>query len=445
MSSDSNQQNQKSFSRRDFLKLGAVGAAGLAISPLLSACSPATVAPAATSAPSGGNPAVVRFWSWYNDQADQFPKIIADFEASHPNIKIDLQLKTDVAGAYLPALLAAAAADDLPEIYAPHVHSVTFGKQGLGADLAKTLGADFMTDFFPSTISMFTDGPAVYAVGWMAQTMGIYYDPDLFAKAGITGEPETWDDLIAASNQIKTKIPGNLGILQAAPDGFSVQDTWLPMITDITNDPDTVRKLDYHELLWTDKAVVDSLTLYKKTIDGNLWEPNMTSMTQELCRQALYTGQAAGFLSGSWNPGTFYKEGPADLMKRLKVMKIPALTAGGRHWTGNSAGAAFSLSNHSKNKEAAVEFFKYLYSPAVYGWAMSDSKSMPSTKAASAQVSDPLIKVMSSWLGDGCRHWLTGPAGQVIADAIMDFTAGKTTDPMAVAQLMEDGAAKLKY
>ena len=55
------------------------------------------------------------------------------------------------------------------------------------------------------------------------------------------------------------------------------------------------------------------------------------------------------------------------------------------------------------------------------------------------------MKQMGSWLSDGCRHWLTGPAGQVIADAIMDFTAGKTTDPKAVAQIMEDGAAKLTY
>ena len=76
---------------------------------------------------------------------------------------------------------------------------------------------------------------------------------------------------------------------------------------------------------------------------------------------------------------------------------------------------------------------------------MSESKSMPSTKTAADQVTDPLIKTMASWLPDGCRHWLVGPAGQVIADAIMDFTAGKTTDPVAVAQTMEDGAAKLKY
>jgi ABC-type glycerol-3-phosphate transport system substrate-binding protein len=356
-----------------------------------------------------------------------------------------LQLKTDVTGAYLPALLAGSAADDLPEIYAPHVHPVEFGKKGLGADLVQTLGQDFMKDFFPSQLSMFQDGAAIYAVGWMAQTMGIFYDPDLFAKAGITSEPETWDDMIAASNQIKEKILGNLGILQAAPDGFSVSDTWMPMITGVTDDPETLKKLDAHQIPWTDQSVVDSLILYKKTLDGKLWQENMTGMKQSDCANALYQGKAAGFYSGSWNPTTFYKDAPADLMKRLKVMKTPAAKAGGRHWTGNSAGAAFSLSNHSKVKAQAVEFFKYLYSPEVYGWVMNNSQSMPSTQGAMASVTDPFMKTMGSWLPDGCRHWLVGPAGQAIADAIMDFTAGKVTDPKQCAQIMEDGAAKQKY
>jgi ABC-type glycerol-3-phosphate transport system substrate-binding protein len=454
MTSDKDQHDdglgKKRITRRELLKMSAAGAAGLA----LAACS---TPPAATTAPSGaaaptqapstggtGAKKTVRFWSWYQEQQDQFPKVISDFEAKNPDIKVELSLLTDVTGGYLPALLAAAAADDLPEIYAPHVHSVTFGKKGLGADLVQTLGADFMTDFFPSAISMFQDGKAVYAVGWMAQTMGIFYDPDQFTQAGIS-EPQTWDDAIAGSKAVKEKISGNLGFLQIGSDGFSVCDTWLPMITGVTDDPDILRQLDYHERPWTDQAVVDSLIVYKKTLDEKMWQDNMTGMKSQDCANAFYQGKAAAYYSGSWNPTTFYKEAPPELMKRMKVMKTPAVKSGGRHWTGNSAGAAFSLSNHSKNKDAAVTFFRYLYSPEVYAWTMNDSKSMPATKAAAAQISEPLTKEMASWLPDGCRHWLTGPAGQVIADAIMDFTAGNTTDPKAVAQIMEDGAAKQKY
>ncbi len=444
----------KILSRRDFLKVAASSAAALSV---LAACQPAatpTQAPAAatsapavanTPAPASSGAATIRWLTWYTEQQDQYPKVISDYEAKNPGVKIDLQLKTDVTGEYLPALLAAAAADDLPEIYGPHVHSVEFGKKGLAADLVTTLGADFMTDFFPSAVSMFKDGDAVYAVGWMAQTLGIFYDPDQFTQAGITAEPETWDDVITASNQVKTKIPGNLGFLEIGSDGFSVCDVWLPMITGISGDADTLRQLDYHEIPWTSQPVVDSLALYGKTLSQGAWQKNLTGMKAQDCSTAFYQGKAAAFYDGSWDPTTFAKQMPADLFKRLKVMKTPAVAAGGRHWTGNSAGAAFSLANHSKVKDQAVAFFKYVYSPDVYAWIMNNSASMPATKGAMATITDPFMKTMGSWLPDGCRHWLTGPAGQVIADAIMDFTAGKTTDPKAVAQAMEDGAAKLNY
>lgn len=441
MTSDNNKPTgKKALSRRDFIKLGAAGAAGLAIG---AAKSPTLAAPYIKR--QGADPAVVRFWSWYTDQQDQFPKVIADFEAKNPNIKVDLQIKSDVTGAYLPALLASAAADDLPEVYAPHVYSVEFGKKGLGADLIKELGADFMKDFFPSANSMFLDGEAQYAMGWMAQTMGFYYDPDIFAQAGIDGEPETWDDMIAASNQIKSKVSGNLGAMQAATDGFSVNDLWFPMITGFSGDPATVKMLDGHQAKWTDQPVLDALTLYRKTLDGGLWQKGQTGMDQVACLNALYTGKGAAFYSGSWNPGRIYKDAPPELVKRLKVMKTPSVAAGKPHWTGNSAGAAFSLSNHSKNKDAAITFLQYLYSAEVYAWTMSESVSLPATKSAADQVTDPIIKTMAAWLPDGCRHWLTGPAGQVVADTIMLFTAGKLTDPKEAAQAMEDGAAKLTY
>jgi len=52
---------------------------------------------------------------------------------------------------------------------------------------------------------------------------------------------------------------------------------------------------------------------------------------------------------------------------------------------------------------------------------------------------------MASWLPDGCRHWLTGPAGQIVADTIMEFTQGNITDPVEAANIMQEGAADLDY
>ena len=450
MASENNNEfkgtDKKSISRREFLKIGATSAAGLAATSAVPALAESSAKRAPARRYQSGSPTVVRLWSWYIEQQDQFPKVISDFEADHPNIKIDYQLMTgDASAVYLPALLAAAASGniaDMPEIYAPHVHSVEFGRKGIALDLMAALGKDWLADFFPSANSMFVDGDALYAVGWMAQTLGIFYDPDMFTQAGIDGEPETWDDLITASNQIKSAIPGNLGIMMSASDGFTVGDLWFPMISDYSNDAATLKQLDDHVIPWTSQPVVDSLTLYKKTLDGNCWQNGATGMVQADCLNALYAGIGAGFYSGSWQPVSLYKNAPPELMQRLKVMKTPTVSAGGRHWTGNSAGAAFSVAN-GPNKDAALEFFKYMYSPDVYAWIMSNSVSLPATQGAAAQVTDPFIKTMASWLPDGCRHWLTGPAGQAVADAISQFTQSPD-DPQATAQAMEDGASQVQ-
>ena len=140
MVSDKKQQSgKKGLSRREFLKAGAAGVAGLA-----AASATPALAAAAVKKPARrymqGNPTVVRWLTWYIEQQDEYPKIIADFEAKNPNIKIDLQLKSDVTGAYLPALLAAAASgnvDDMYEIYGPHVHSVEFGKKGIALEIGR--------------------------------------------------------------------------------------------------------------------------------------------------------------------------------------------------------------------------------------------------------------------------------------------------------------------
>ena len=80
-------RGKNQLSRRDFLRLGVGSAAAVAAS----AASPVFSAPMLRQGT--GDPAVVRFWSWYTDQEDQFPKVVADFEALNPNIKVETNPK----------------------------------------------------------------------------------------------------------------------------------------------------------------------------------------------------------------------------------------------------------------------------------------------------------------------------------------------------------------
>jgi ABC-type glycerol-3-phosphate transport system substrate-binding protein len=186
------------FRRRSLLTGALGGAAALGLGPVLAACGGSD-----SGGTTSGGKAVVRMWSWYNDQEDQFPKLIEKFEASHSNIKVENRI-FGTPDQYLPALQAAVAGGDVPEIFAPHTRALTYGAGGISADLKKDLGDDFLKDFFDSANQEYTLDGKQYAVGWMAQTFGLFYNPDLLQKAGVgEDEIETWDDLIAAAAKIR--------------------------------------------------------------------------------------------------------------------------------------------------------------------------------------------------------------------------------------------------
>jgi ABC-type glycerol-3-phosphate transport system substrate-binding protein len=122
-------------------------------------------------------------WSWYSEQKDVFPKLIKAFEETHPSIKIENRIFGNPT-AYRPALQAAVAAGDVPDIFAPSTRALTYGLQGVSADLKKELGSGFLADFFPPTNQEYTTGGKQYGIGFMAQTFGLFYDPKLMAAAG---------------------------------------------------------------------------------------------------------------------------------------------------------------------------------------------------------------------------------------------------------------------
>ena len=86
---------------------------------------------------------------------------------------------------------------------------------------------------------------------------------------------------------------------------------------------------------------------------------------------------------------------------------------------------------------------KALISQGQFDEALRFAKSL-ATGTPAELVTDPLILTMASWLPDGCRHWLVGPAGQIVADTAMELTAGNI-DAAGAAEAIEATAATLDY
>lgn len=416
------------LSRRSLLKMGSVGAAALGAAPAVASCS--------SGGGSGGGRTTVRMWSWYGEQQDEWPRLIEAFEEANPSITIENRL-FGTPDQYLPALAAAVSGGDVPEIFAPHIRALSYGEAGISADLNAELGSDFLTDFFQSTIDEYTLDGKQYALGWMAQTFGIFYNPDLMAAAGVTGEPETWDDLIAAAAAVNAT--GKAAVAASANPSTSGLDFFLPLLAQVSDDPTFYLRLDKLDgVTYEDPVVIQSLELLQRIVRGGVFQDGINGTSGDQAVQLFFTEGSAMLFNGSWTPQGLELNAPQEFVAKYKVMQTPALAPGARHYTANQAGAGLAVSATSQAKEAALEFVRFLYTPDQYAQTMNNSNSMPSTKSAAEQVTNPVLGLMTSWLleGNGVPHIPfgngSGEAGGPLA-GIYDDTA----TPQEVAAQMQ--------
>jgi ABC-type glycerol-3-phosphate transport system substrate-binding protein len=433
-------------SRRQFLR-SMLATAGL---PLIAACGtqqPATNAPAgnATAAPAGGAQAAtsppaqqgevkLTMWTWYTEQEKEFPKLADEFHQANPNITIEPRVYGG--SEYLQVLEAAIAGNKSPDIFGPHVHAIEYGLAGQTIDLNPALGEDFLKDFFPPTRQQFTVDGKQYALGWMAQTFGFFYNPALFEKAGVQ-PAETWEDLITVGQKIKATgvIPWVFNNSEKNLGG----DFFLPLITQAADNPTLVLDLDAHtkpDMSWDSPPVMDALTKLDQIVKGNILQEGVNGTSYDQATAIFYAGKAAMFFAGSWVPQGIVQNAPPDFAKSYKIFKTPAWASGKRHWTADQAGAALAISAKG-HVEESIKFIKFIYDPDRYTRTMNASLAMPSTASAAARVEDPVIKEMTSWLPDGAPHILFGKGSwDAVINGVQAIT-GQLKAPADVAKQVE--------
>lgn len=423
------------YSRREVLQTGALGAAAAAGAGLLAACgtSPSSSAPTPSS---GGGKVTLTMWTWYTDQAEQWPQRIAEYESKHRNVTIENRIFGNL-GQYTPALEAAVSAGQPPDIFGPSNLAVTYAKGGILLDLTKALGKSFLDQFFDSANAEYTYQGRQYAVGWEAQTFGLFYNPSLLKKAGVD-VPQTWDDLLATVDPIRSRTGVAPLILHAFPAN-GASDFFMPMITQVTNDPKYALQLDQQTngRRWTDGPVVTALKMVERIAKSGAIVSGSLSAQVADAERLFYEGKGAMLYLHSSVPHDLIVGAPPAFVQQYKVAKTPAWKSGARHWTGNQAGSGLGVSAHSKNIDAALDFLKFLYEPAGYAKNINGSNAMPATKAAAPLVADPVVKEMTSWLlaGDGCPHILFGSEASAVGNAVEAVLNGSASAADAARQM----------
>ena len=179
--------------------------AALFVSLGLAACS-------SSSTPgSDDGPVKLTFWHGYTEaDGDVLNQLVADFNASHPDVVISTEVNpwSVIDDTFLPAL----SADNGPEIVAmPAERLPVYATRGAFADLDDYYAAagSPAAEMNAGAAEMVTVDGTRYGIptGFVPLTM--FYNKTLFAAAGITDIPTTWDEWVTTAKALTVDADGN--------------------------------------------------------------------------------------------------------------------------------------------------------------------------------------------------------------------------------------------
>jgi multiple sugar transport system substrate-binding protein len=323
----------------------------------------------------------------------------------------------------VPKLLQEAASRSLPDLMLvdnPDLQQLasTGGLVSLSANHLSTSG------LYPSIVSAGSYQGQTYGIAPGVNDLALYYNKDLFTKAGLT-PPKTWAQLTADAKALTSGARRGIAFSAAATEEGSFQ---------------------FEPFFWSSGAdlknlaspqAVQALTLWKTLVDDGYASKSVVNWSQADVEAQFQAGNAAMMVNGPWQLPVL--NGTTGL--HFGVVSIPVPSAsdpavsplGGEVW-------AVGHSNASRETKA-VAVVKCLLSPSVSVAWSKDAGYIPSNQAAAAQMaeSDPQLAPFIAEVGTAkARTAELGTAypkaSTALWTALQQALAGGTSPQAALSQ-----------
>lgn len=299
---------------------------------------------ASGAAPSSTAVKELSLWDFHGAAEGEFFKSLPDLYAQvNPQVKITVQTVPwdDYLGTKLEAAFAAGAGPDLF-----FVSPGTIGKyinSGIAYPLNAFMTDTIVSDFSPSSIKGVSIGDKIYAIPFEIELVGLYYDADVLAAAGVQ-PPATWDDLKAAA--LKLKTDKRAGITIEVSKGAYQTYTWYPFLWQTGADVFTA---DLKHSALDQPGVAQALQLWKDLIDSGAANLRPSRSTTDI--GILGDGETAMQICGSWAIPTIENQYKT---KNIKVVRFP-IPDGGKP-ADVAGGWKFMVNAKGKYPEEAAKF-----------------------------------------------------------------------------------------
>jgi trehalose/maltose transport system substrate-binding protein len=251
--------------------------------------------------------------------------------------------------------------------------------------------ADLVDQYYPGVIENNTIDGKLVAIPWFGDYGMLYYRTDLLEKYDIAAPPETWDEL---EEQARTIMEGERGA-NAEFWGFVFQGNAYEGLT-----CDALEWIASHGgglFVENGEVTVDNdnaKAALNRARDwvGDIAPDGVTSYQEEEARNVFQAGNSA--FMRNW-PYAYANGQQADspIKDLFDVTKLPAQE--GNDHVGTVGGWQIAVSNYSENKEAAIEWVKYITSPDFMKWRALFYTFVPMIEAVA---NDPEVKEILPFL-----------------------------------------------
>jgi multiple sugar transport system substrate-binding protein len=314
--------------------------------------------PAAASS-SNASPAstakgTLTFWS--RDSDAFLTDIVAAYNASQSNIKVNLTLVPQAN--FVSKLGSAVATHTGPDIIASDlVFAPYFASAGAFKDITDFYNSlSYKSQFDKAHVSQSTLNGKIYALPVTAEASVLYYNKTLFAAAKIAAPPTTYAEVLADANAI-TKLPGGkdkgyyfsgacagCNIFTFAPyiwasGGDVLDSTGKPTL----NTPQVAAALKLYRDMW----VAGDIQASAKTDDGSFFSAPFAD------------GNVGMVTSGAFFTASLVKPAAGKPKVDFGVAPIPGETGGSSSFAG---GDVIAIGSDTKNLDAAESFMTWITS-----------------------------------------------------------------------------------
>ncbi|UFS94109.1 extracellular solute-binding protein [Nocardia huaxiensis] len=356
--------------------------------------------------------------------------IIAGFEKDNPDLKVRLQVESwdsinDVVRTKLQST------STTPDILNIDAYS-TFAADGILYPAKDVVSDSVLADIDPGFAKNATIDGTQWALPLFASTRTLFYNTELFERAGVATPPKTWTELTDAAKKIQAL-------------GGGVSGYGLPLGSEEAQGETSIWTFGAGGA-WTDGTAVTvdtaanlkGVTAMKALADAGVTQPNPGATNRKDVINSFIQGKI-GMIEGLPPVlGMISEKNPG-----LKFATAPSPTESGAPVTLGVADHLMAFKKDGGKQATIKKFLDYFYSPAVYANFVGSEHFIPITKSGlSTLADDQVTKIFGPTLPNARFYPSNNPKWGATQGAIRQQigTVTQGQDPASVLAKIQQAA-----